>query len=120
MRHLGGRDNSIWEFVPARNRSDASALIISIRRKPGRFARLKELTHSQAFPPPLVAYYDDTVAQQTRQRFQVGLMTANSKEKGQRLLTLFKLTGFEVPPKDFAQVLAETRKAYPPSKEAAK
>ncbi|SRR6266851_3336162 len=90
------------------------------RRKPGRFARLKELTHSQAFPPPLVAYYDEVLDQQTRQRFQLGLLTANSKEKGQRLLNLFKLTGFAVPPKDFVQVLAETRKAYPPSKEAVK
>jgi ABC-type phosphate/phosphonate transport system substrate-binding protein len=86
------------------------------RRKPGRFARLRELAHSQAFPPPLVAYYDEVVDPATRKRFQDGLLTANSKEKGQRLLNLFKLTGFELPPKDFGQVLAETRKAYPPPK----
>ena len=67
-----------------------------------------------------MAYYDEVLDQQTRQRFQLGLLTANSKEKGQRLLNLFKLTGFAVPPKDFVQVLAETRKAYPPSKEAVK
>jgi ABC-type phosphate/phosphonate transport system substrate-binding protein len=90
------------------------------RRKPGRFAQLRELEHSQAFPPPLVAYYDEVVDQQIRQRFQQGLLTANRKEKGQRLLNLFKLTGFEAPPKDFSQVLAETRKAYPPPKEVAK
>ena len=90
------------------------------RRKPGRFAQLKELEHSPAFPPPLVAYYDEVVDQQTRQRFKDGLLTAKDKEKGQRLLNLFKLTGFDVPPRDFGQVLAETRKAYPPPKEAAK
>ncbi|HLJ95647.1 MAG TPA: PhnD/SsuA/transferrin family substrate-binding protein [Gemmataceae bacterium] len=88
------------------------------RRKPGRFARLRELAHSQAFPPPLVAYYDEVVDPQTRQRFQEGLLTANNKEKGQRLLNLFKLTGFEVAPSDFSKVLAETRKAYPPPKKA--
>lgn len=90
------------------------------RRKPGRFAQLKELEHSQAFPPPLVAYYDDVVDRPTRKRFQDGLLTANRKEKGQRLLNLFKLTGFALPPNDFAQVLAETRKLYPPPKEVVK
>jgi hypothetical protein len=90
------------------------------RRKPGRFAQLRELAHSQPFAPPLVAYYNEVVDPQTRKRFQDGLLTANGKEKGQRLLNLFKLTGFESPPNDLSQVLAETRKAYPPPKEAAK
>jgi len=90
------------------------------RRKPGRFNRLKELTHSTAFPPPLVAYYEGVLDAQTRQRFQDGLLNANRKEKGQRLLNLFKLAGFEVPPNDFSQVLAETRKVYPAPKNATK
>jgi ABC-type phosphate/phosphonate transport system substrate-binding protein len=84
------------------------------RRKPGRFNRLRELMHSQPMPPPLVAYYDGILDQETRQRFQDGLLNANRKEKGQRLLNLFKLTGFIVPPADWAQVLAATRKTYPP------
>jgi ABC-type phosphate/phosphonate transport system substrate-binding protein len=90
------------------------------RRKPGRFNRLRELMHSQAFPPPLVAYYDNVVDTATRQRFQQGLLTANQKEKGQALLTLFRLTGFAVPPNDFAQALAQTQKKYPPPKAATK
>jgi ABC-type phosphate/phosphonate transport system substrate-binding protein len=90
------------------------------QRKPGRYKRLRELTHSQAFPPPLVAYYDDVVDEATRQRFRQGLLTANQKERGQTLLTLFRLTGFAAPPKDFAQVLAQTQKDYPPPKAAAK
>ena len=84
------------------------------RRKPGRFKQLRELEHSQPFPPPLVAYYNEVVDKGTRQRFQDGLLNANRKEKGQRLLNLFKLTGFELPPSDFGQVLADTRKTYPP------
>jgi ABC-type phosphate/phosphonate transport system substrate-binding protein len=88
------------------------------RRKPGRFNRLRVLTHSQRFPPPLVAYYDGVLDQATRQRFQDGLLNANRKEKGQRLLELFKLTRFTLPPADWAQVLAETRKNYPPPKPA--
>jgi ABC-type phosphate/phosphonate transport system substrate-binding protein len=90
------------------------------RRKPGRFNRLRELMHSQAFPPPLVAYYEGVLDNQTRQRFLNGLLTANQKERGQSLLTLFKLTGFVAPPGNFEQVLAETRKAYPPPKEGTK
>jgi ABC-type phosphate/phosphonate transport system substrate-binding protein len=90
------------------------------QRKPGRFKRLRELMHSQAFPPPLVAYYDNALDNATRQRFQQGLLSANQKEKGQTLLTLFRLTGFAVPPRDFAQVLAQTQKNYPPPKTASK
>jgi ABC-type phosphate/phosphonate transport system substrate-binding protein len=90
------------------------------RRKPGRYNRLRELMHSQAFPPPLVAYYEGVLDQETRQRFQDGLLNANQKEKGQALLTLFRLTGFVVPPSNFGQVLTETRKAYPPPNEGTK
>ena len=36
------------------------------------------------------------------------------KEKGETMLTLFHLTGFERPPEDFGKVLAQTRKDYPP------
>jgi ABC-type phosphate/phosphonate transport system substrate-binding protein len=90
------------------------------RRKPGRFKQLRELMHSQAFPPPLVAYYEGVLDNETRQRFLNGLLTANQKERGQSLLTLFRLTGFIAPPSNFEQVLAETRKAYPPPKEGTK
>jgi ABC-type phosphate/phosphonate transport system substrate-binding protein len=86
------------------------------RRKPGRFKRLRDLMHSQAFPPPLVAYYEGVLDKETRQRFLDGLLNANQKEKGQALLTLFRLSGFVVPPSNFEQVLAETRKAHPPPK----
>jgi ABC-type phosphate/phosphonate transport system substrate-binding protein len=86
------------------------------RHKPGRFQRLKVLMHSQPFPPPLVAYYDTIVAPATRQRFLDGLLNASHKEKGQRLLMLFRLTGFSVPPPNWTKALAETRKDYPPPK----
>lgn len=84
------------------------------RRKPGRFAQLKELMRSQPLPPPLVAYYDQVVEQPTLDKFKDGLINARKKEKGQRLLTLFKLTGFMPPPKDLEQIVSETQKAYPP------
>jgi ABC-type phosphate/phosphonate transport system substrate-binding protein len=90
------------------------------RRKPGRFSRLKVVAQSPAFPPPLVAYYGMVLDKATRERFQDGLLNANRKEEGKRLLTLFRLTGFEASPGDFEKVIAETRKAYPPPQNASK
>jgi ABC-type phosphate/phosphonate transport system substrate-binding protein len=94
---------------------DRAALEAYKQRKPGRFNRLKQIIHSQPFPPAVVAYYDDTLDQATLQRFKAGLLDAAKKEKGEMLLTLFRLTGFGSVPSDFAKVLAETRKAYPPT-----
>jgi ABC-type phosphate/phosphonate transport system substrate-binding protein len=94
--------------------TDRAALDAYKQQKPGRFKRLKEVVHSQPFPPPLVTYYGTVLDEPTRQRFQRGLLNANQSDRGQTLLTLFRLTAFESVPPDFARVLAETRKAYPP------
>jgi ABC-type phosphate/phosphonate transport system substrate-binding protein len=83
------------------------------RRKPARFSRLKEVARSGQLPPPLVAYQEG-LNPDTLKRFQEGLLNARRKEKGQKLLNLFHLTGFETAPSDFDQFLAATRKAYPP------
>ncbi len=82
------------------------------QRKPARFNRLKEITHSKPFPPTVVAYYGNVLDEATRQRLRQGLLTASQKERGQTMLTLFRLTGFELPPQDFAKVLADTRERY--------
>jgi ABC-type phosphate/phosphonate transport system substrate-binding protein len=84
------------------------------RRKPGRFKQLKEVAHSEPFPPVVVAYYGSKLDEATLQRFKDGLLGASKKERGQTLLTMFHLTAFETPAEDFGKVLAETRKAYPP------
>jgi ABC-type phosphate/phosphonate transport system substrate-binding protein len=94
--------------------ADRATLESYKRRKPGRFNQLKEVARSQPFPPPVVAYYDTVLDEATLQRFRDGLLNAAKKEKGQTLLTLFRLTGFVTVPRDFEGVLAETRKAYPP------
>jgi ABC-type phosphate/phosphonate transport system substrate-binding protein len=94
--------------------ADRAALEGYKRRKPGRFAKLKEVAKSGRFPPPLVAYYDGVLDKATLDRFQKGLLNASKKERGQTMLTLFRLSGFATVPADFAQVLAQTRKEYPP------
>jgi len=94
---------------------DRAALEAYKQRKPGRFRQLKEVAHSQAFPPAVVAYYNQNLDETTLRRFKEGLLNAGTKEKGAMMLTLFRLTGFEPIPEDFGRVLAQTREAYPPS-----
>jgi ABC-type phosphate/phosphonate transport system substrate-binding protein len=93
---------------------DRAALEAFKRSKPARFAKLRPVTKSPEFPPPLVAYYGSVLDEATRARFQKGLLEANKKEKGETMLTMFHLTGFEAPPSDLDKVLAATHKQYPP------
>ncbi len=92
---------------------DQSTLQAYKRSKPGRFNQLREVAHSQPFPPIVVAYCGNFLDQPTIARFKNGLLGAAQKEKGETLLTLSHLTGFDNVPPDFDQVLAETRKSYP-------
>jgi ABC-type phosphate/phosphonate transport system substrate-binding protein len=93
---------------------DRAGLETYKQRKPGRFKLLKPVAHSEKFPPAVVAYYDTVLDEATRRRFKRGLLEAANKEKGQMMLTLFKLSGFQDIPEDFGKVLAQTRKTYPP------
>jgi ABC-type phosphate/phosphonate transport system substrate-binding protein len=86
-------------------------------RKPGRFKQLKEVAHSQPFPPVVIAYYGSVLDEGTRDIFKKSILGSSDNEKGQTLLTLFHLTGFEDVPLDFEKVLANTVKEYPPPKE---
>jgi ABC-type phosphate/phosphonate transport system substrate-binding protein len=94
--------------------ADRAALEAYRRRKPGRFKQLKEVAQSKPFPPPVVVYHNSVLDDATLRRFKDGLLGASKKERGQTLLTMFHLTGFETPPADFDRVLSDTRKDYPP------
>jgi ABC-type phosphate/phosphonate transport system substrate-binding protein len=93
---------------------DHAALDAYKRRKPGRFEQLKEVAKSRPLPPVVVAFCDKVLDDVTVKRFREGLVEARNKEKGRMMLTLFRLTAFEVAPDDFGEALAETRTAYPP------
>jgi ABC-type phosphate/phosphonate transport system substrate-binding protein len=92
---------------------DRTGLEAYKRRKPGRFAKLKDVAHSGAFPSPVVASYDSKLDSQSVQKIEDGLLNAHRSDRGQRLLNLFMLTQFQKAPPDFAQVLEATRKNYP-------
>jgi ABC-type phosphate/phosphonate transport system substrate-binding protein len=94
--------------------ADRAALEGFKRLKPGRFAQLKNVAQSQPFPPPTIGYCDHVLDKATLDKFRRGLLDARKKERGQTMLTLFKLTAFESVPADFGKVLTQTRKNYPP------
>ena len=94
---------------------DRATLEAYKQRKPGRFRQLKPVAHSQPFPPGVVAYYEGELDKETLRRFRKGLLNASKKERGRTMLTMFRLTSFQPVPEDLEQVLARTRKAYPPA-----
>jgi ABC-type phosphate/phosphonate transport system substrate-binding protein len=95
---------------------DRAALDMFKRRKPGRFGMLKELSHSRPVLPTIIAYAEGSLDDTTRQKFQNSLINANKKDRGQSMLTAFKLNGFEAPLADFATVVKETLETFPPPK----
>ncbi len=93
---------------------DRATLEVYKKQKPGRFKLLKEVAHSQPLPPVVVTYADKSLDEATLRRFREGLLNANQKDRGRTMLNTFGLTGFDPVPADFDQVLAATRKTYPP------
>jgi ABC-type phosphate/phosphonate transport system substrate-binding protein len=83
------------------------------RRKPGRFAKLKIVQSSEIFPAAVVAFRRATLDDATLARFRDGLRNANHTALGRRVMTLWRLTGFEQVPSDYDQTLTEIVKAYP-------
>jgi ABC-type phosphate/phosphonate transport system substrate-binding protein len=84
------------------------------RRKPGRFARLKETARSKPLPPTVLAYDDRKLDEALARRIRDGLMNPSDRTKQERTLSLFHWAGFYPVPTGFAEMLAETRKTYPP------
>jgi ABC-type phosphate/phosphonate transport system substrate-binding protein len=88
------------------------------RRKPGRFAKLRDLEKSGAFPAAVVAYHEGAVDYATLERFQTGMQSANKSAFGRQLLTLWQMTAFEPVPADYQQTLGDMLKLYPAPGEA--
>ncbi len=84
------------------------------RRKPGRFARLKEIARSKPLPPTVLAYDDRTLDEALARRIRDGLLNPADRTKQEMTLSLFHWAGFYPVPTGFAEMLTETRKTYPP------
>jgi ABC-type phosphate/phosphonate transport system substrate-binding protein len=93
---------------------DGAGLECYQRRKPGRFARLKELRKPESFPVPIVAYVEGLLDDAKLRAFREGIVKAQQTAKGRQVLMLWKLTGFEPVPDDYGQLLDEVAKTYTP------
>jgi ABC-type phosphate/phosphonate transport system substrate-binding protein len=93
---------------------DGVALNLFKKRKPGRFAQLKTVAESEIFPAAVVAYHPGALSPATLQRFQDGMKEATKTTLGRQLLTLWKLSDFELVPDDYEQICTDIVKCYPP------
>jgi ABC-type phosphate/phosphonate transport system substrate-binding protein len=82
--------------------------------KPGCFARLKVIKHSEAFPPAVVVYRDGAVDNKTLAKFRAGMIGARDNVRAKELMSLWRISSFENVPGDFPQLLAGVNRAYPP------
>jgi len=93
---------------------DSCALAAYRRLKPGCADQLRTLVESEGFPPAVVAYQSGSLSEDMLQRFRDGLLAARSSRRGQQLLEMCRITGFEPVPEDYEQMLTDIAKAYPP------
>jgi ABC-type phosphate/phosphonate transport system substrate-binding protein len=81
--------------------------------KPGCHKRLKVMKESEAFPTAVIVYRQGALSEKTLDKFRKGMINANKNERGRDLMTLWKLTGFEPVPADYAAKCDAIMKAYP-------
>jgi len=87
---------------------------------PNAFAKLRVFLDSEVFPAAAIVYCPGQLDEGTLRRFRDGMLSANQNRRGQQLLTLCRMTGFQRVPDDYEQMLLEIAKAYPPPVVAAK
>jgi hypothetical protein len=92
---------------------DDNALNLYKQVNPGRFARLKVLAKSAAFPPMVIAYRQGMLREPLLNRLRKGMLRANDSEKGKEAMSSAHITAFDAVPADFAQQLQAISKAYP-------
>jgi ABC-type phosphate/phosphonate transport system substrate-binding protein len=105
-------DDVVDKAIPAAV-IDGVAFECYARRKPGRWAQLKQLTRSEVFPAAVVAYHPGALSEDILRRFREGMIQANQSTLGSQLMTLWKLTAFEPVPADFDQLVADIIRVYP-------
>ncbi len=110
------REEAIDEVVDGKLAAavvDGGALETYKRRNQARFAKIRELVHSEKLIPVIIAYADGSIDDATRQQFQDGMINANKGDRGKHLLGTFKLSSFDVPPADFSDIAKQTLRAFP-------
>jgi ABC-type phosphate/phosphonate transport system substrate-binding protein len=92
---------------------DEMALNSYKRRKPGRFAKLKEIAKSPQFPAAVVVYLPRRWNEADLKTIRDALLDSHKSPEGRQLLTLWRLTGFEPVPDDYEKNLEAIIQTYP-------
>jgi ABC-type phosphate/phosphonate transport system substrate-binding protein len=93
---------------------DAVDLDAYQKRKPNRAVELRTLQQSEAFPSAVVAYCPGSLPDDQVQRFREGMVATKDNPQGQQILSMCRITSFEVVPPEYEQMLQDVLKAYPP------
>jgi len=119
ITHPGNVEEALDDLVDGNGDAtvvDEMALTSYQRRKPGRFAKLKELVKSPQFPASLAIYRPGWWQEADLKSIRDALLNAHHNPEGRQLLTMWKLTGFQEVPDDYEQSLAKIAEAYPSPK----
>lgn len=112
----GNVDDTLEEVLDGKARAaivTGAGMDVFKERKPGRFKKLKAVYESVDFPPTTVMYNDKNSDKEGLAKFREALLKSNEKPEGARVLTLYKLKGFEALPEGFDKKVEETAKAFP-------
>lgn len=94
---------------------DSEAVHCFQRRKPGRFAKLRDLQKPVVYPVPVLVYQEGVLDEATLQTVYRGLLKAHESERGRKALDLWKLTRYAKVPDDYDQLLDDVLKVHPGS-----
>jgi ABC-type phosphate/phosphonate transport system substrate-binding protein len=74
---------------------------------------LRVLQQSDAFPPAVIVYKQGALPAATLGQFRDGLLKAHKNPVGADMMKMWSIDGFELPPENFSQMLADALKTYP-------
>ena len=113
----GNVDETIEDVLDGKARgaivTAAGSDVFKERKGPARAKKLKVVHESPEFPQATVMYHDKYADKGALEKFKKALLTSTEKPEGARVLTLFKLKGFETVPDHYEKLVAETAKAFP-------
>lgn len=114
----GNVDETLEDLLDGKARAaivTAAGIEVFKERKPGRAKKLKVVHESPEFPQATVMYHEKHAEKGALEKFRNALLKSTEKPEGARVLTLFKLKGFEAVPENFDKLVSDTAKAFPRS-----
>jgi ABC-type phosphate/phosphonate transport system substrate-binding protein len=92
---------------------DHTRLELFRKSKPERYAQLKVLAQSEAFPAAVIAYNASAMSAENTRALRTAMLGMGNQGQGKEFLAMCQMSGFAVVPGDFEQTLLTIAKAYP-------